>query len=368
MNGMISGGLAAAWLVLGAAGALAQGSGEHDCGEGCDDYSVAIRCRAVNDFGYVASARGSLRVTGGSEPGRVAVSGTLRVNTKLYGEADNKRRVQVEGTVDVLGHFLSASVASDDELTSMLFGFVDGASHIEGQDGTQYQTECSSSRIDLPLFGDLMPSGTLRFTELDGQQRAQIDVINVGNFAVSAPQIGVRFGELEATGSLVHPFGGNALVGGDQGYIEVDLPAFSLSRCTDYTVAIDLDQQLQSGPFHPYANDEAVVTTPCLRWDTPITADSLGSPPDALIQGLTLGSIISSDAIARADGLRCSTCHYAGSGKPYSPPAGSLAPTEDVGGRSWAQIGGWLDAFNAQTIKPEYLKQALLRWRADGAR
>lgn len=366
MNKTISAAVVLGSVMFGSAGALAQHD-EHAC-EDCEDYAVEVRCSAVNEFGNVASARGTLRVTGRSEQDRLAVSGTLRINAKLYGDPDNRRRVHVEASVDLLGHYLSGSVISDDELGTLFLAFVNGSSYIEGQNGTQYQTECLSSRVNFPLIGDLVPTGTLRFSELpDGQQRAQIDVSNVGNDAVSAPQIRVRVGDQQATGALMHPFGGNALVGGDQGYIEVDLPAGTLSRCADYDVELDLDHEAQFGPFDPFSNDAALVISPCLRWDSPITEDSLGSTPDPLIQGLTLGSILSSDVVARADGQRCSACHFPGSGKPYSPPAGQIAPNQDIGGLTWAQPGGWVDAFTAQTIKPEYLKQLMLRWRADGA-
>jgi hypothetical protein len=299
------------------------------------------------------------------------VSGTLDVNAKFFDASDHVQPVGVEGTLDILGQYSALDVISGaDDLATMFLVFgPNNTSNVQAKDSTQYQTECSPSSVRLPAIADLVVAHTLRFAVLsDGQQRTQLDVINVGNAAVTGPAARVRIAGRDVTGTLINAASGaSALQAGERGYIEVDLPASTLARCGAYPVILDLAHTLQAGAFDPFANDAGQASSPCLRWNTPITDEALGVSADPLIRNQTLESIVSSEVVARSDGNACSACHSPGSGKPYSPPEGLVSPTQNVGGRTWAAVGGWVDEFQRQSIKPDYLKQAFQRWRDDGA-
>jgi hypothetical protein len=360
----------AALVVFSATPALAaDGSTDPTCADDCAAHTIEVDCRAVNEFGYVASARGTLRITGRTLPSVLAVDGNLRVDARVYGDSSQRRRVHVQGSMDIFGQFLFADVTSDDALESIALAFVGGTSQLQARDTTQYQTECTHSQVDVPLVTDIVLTHGLRFESLpDGRLRTQIGVSNVGNLPVAGPAARVRIAGRDVSGTLHQtPSSPNAIDAGEQGYIEVDLPANSLTRCGAYRVTLDLDHALQSGAFDPFGNDSGQASSPCLRWDTPISDDALGVSADPLIRGLTLQAIVSSDTVARADGRLCSSCHFPGSGKPYSPPAGTITPTQNIAGRSWSEVAGWGAEFTAQSIKPGYLKQAVQRWLEDGA-
>lgn len=360
MNKTFTAVLAAGCVVLGAAPASARKP----------KYRVDLDCRALNDFGYVASAHGRLTISGRGEPSGLAVRGQLELDTRLFGDPAEPREVTVEGTLDVFGQYLSLGVTSEgDSVESLFLALLTGSSSLQGSDGVEYQTECTYTRVWLPTLADIVPEGKLRFALLpDGQLRAQLDVFNLGNTPVVAPQIALRIAGQEVVGALHDALLlGDALGAGESGFVEAELPAGTLERCGEYDVAIDIDGSVQAGAFDPFDNDSGRASTPCLRWNTPIDDDALGVSADPLLRGKTLEAIVSSQSVARADGQLCSSCHFVGSGKPYSPPAGTISPALEVGGRSWSGSPGWIDVFDSQTIKPAYLKQAFLRWRQDGA-
>jgi hypothetical protein len=358
-------------LLAGAAPAAANAQVSAAAASGSSGVAIDIACRAQNDFGYVATATGTLQVTSRPQPNLLFASGILHINAKYFDQADRDQAVRVEGTLDVFGQYFSGAVLSGaDDLQSLFLAFVpNGMSDVQAKDSTQYQTECTQSSVHLPAIADLVATHGLRFTTLpDGQLRASVDVSNVGNATVSGPAARLRIADVDVTGTLYNAAASaNALQAGEQGYIQVDLPANTLTRCGEYSLILDLDHSLQSGAFDPFANDLGQASTPCLRWNTPISDDALGVSADPLIRFKTLESIVSSEVIVRSDGMVCSGCHFAGSGKPYSPSDGTITPTQNIGGRSWSAAGGWLDEFEAQSIKPEYLKQAFRRWREDGA-
>jgi hypothetical protein len=325
----------------------------------------------VNDFGYVASATGTLPIHGRNAWNNLTTSGELAINATFIDAHDLPRHVRVQGTVDVLGQYLFADVISGaDDLQAVFFAF--GAnttsSNVQSKSGTQYQTVCSGSTVHLPRIADLALTQRLRYVELpNGEQRAQVDVLNVGNATVSGPAARIRIAGRDVAGTLYNaPANRNTLEAGEQGYIQVDLPAGALMRCGDYPVILDLDHTLQSGAFDPFANDSGQAQTPCLRWTTPITDEALGVAANPLIAYKTLESIVNSQQIAREDGKTCAACHYAGSGKPYSPPAGTITASQTIGTHAWSGYDGWAYEFYNQAIKPEYLKQAFRRWLDDG--
>jgi hypothetical protein len=166
-------------------------------------------------------------------------------------------------------------------------------------------------------------------------------------------------------------------------------------RCRPMPVQIDLTQEWQTAPG-ALANDEVLAATPCLSWNTPIDASTLGSkglwesiPPNirANLNGRSLRDIVSSRVVARADGNRCSNCHNAGSRYPYRPEVSAGAQTAiypyvSFNGRQWDDVAagggvGWaLQFMNRPTSggttppapgqKPLYLKKIVERWIRDG--
>jgi hypothetical protein len=154
----------------------------------------------------------------------------------------------------------------------------------------------------------------------------------------------------------------------------VVLPESALARCMQPQVVIDVDHTFQSGEPDPFANDSADVATQCLTWSSPISQDSLGVPPDSFLEGKTLGGIVGSAQVGRKDGNLCSKCHHGTSGNKYSPPVAqdqseAIAPSDTIGGTTWAAPGGWASRFLTNPIgKPDYLKAVVQQWLDDGAR
>jgi hypothetical protein len=333
---------------------------------------IDVHCRAVNDFGYIASAGGSLLISSRTQWNSLNASGVLKVDARFYDAPPAERHVTVQGTIDILGQYLFADVISGaDDLASVFFAFAaNSSSNVQSKDSTQYQTECSASTVQLPRIADITLTKKLRFTPLpDGQLRTQVEVLNVGNAAVVGPAARIRIAGLDVMGTLYdNGATTNTLEAGVTGYIEVDLPAGTVARCGEYPVILDLDHKLQSGAFDPFANDSGLAAAPCLRWNTPITDEALGFPADPLVQYKTLEGIVNSQQIGRSDGLPCSTCHHATSGKPYSPPAGTITPSQMIGTRAWTGYNGWAYEFYNQpeTVKREYLRNTFRRWLDDG--
>jgi hypothetical protein len=266
-----------------------------------------------------------------------------------------------------------------DDLESVNFLLAAGTtSSINSRDGIMYQTDCSDSSVRLPAGSDLRLEGTMRYyANGPSSIGLQINVVNIGNRPATAASGTVSVAGLQVTGALYQYFGGSATAPntvnpGERGYIKVDLAAGTLAPCGHYPVHIDLGRTMQSGSPDPFANDSGQVATQCLAWTTPIDGDDLGVTPDPLIAGKTIEGIVSSEVSGRADGLLCSACHYAGSGHPYSPPVAAggtaqIAPTDVIGGHTWAGPGGWADQFMAQTaIKPAHLRDMFNVWRTDG--
>ncbi len=324
----------------------------------------------INHFGYIGSATGALQFASRLPDGKFTLSGTPSTNTRLFGDPDRIQSVTVSGTVDQYGSSMFADVLSgSNDLVSVFANFQasPGGSHILANNTTEYQTSCTGSVVRMPAVGDLKIDGAMR-TVAGG--RVQIDVTNIGTVPVTAASIKIRVGTTNATGALLakpgHPAGpANTLNPGYPGYIEAPL-ALTVGRCQTYTVLIDTDRTVQSGSFDPFANDSGSVSTPCLRWDTVITAETLGVTPDPLLQFKTLGQIVNSQVVARADGNRCNVCHNATSSRPYRPSAGTITPFTVINGRTWSGFDGWAAQFQGAPSKPAYLKGAFQRWLEDG--
>jgi hypothetical protein len=234
-----------------------------------------------------------------------------------------------------------------------------------------------------PSVSDIKSDGTMRFYGGGADIGVQINVTNVGNSPATGPSGWVNVNGFNATASLHQYFGGtattpNTVNPGQRGYLMIHLPIGALTPCNKYLVHIDTSRTMQAGTPDPFVNDEANVGTQCLQWTSPINSDNFFIS-DPLIDGKTIGQIVSSQVVGRRDGLLCSQCHYTGSGLPYSPPVargGSAAiwPTQVIGGRTWAGPGGYARSFLAQPTdvpslvnsKPFYLQALLQTWIDDG--
>jgi hypothetical protein len=239
----------------------------------------------------------------------------------------------------------------------------------------------------IPTYSDLQLDGTMRYygggTPTLG---LQIDVANRGNAAASGPTGRVSVAGVVLSAALYQYYGGSSTVANtvnpnERGYIKVEVPATLLAACQVYPVQIDLDHTMQAGDSSAYTNDSGNVSTICpLNWSTPIDTLHLGHPPDPLIQGKSLQSIVSSQVSGRQDGFLCSTCHNSGTQSPYvyrpnvAPGVASatIDPFVSIGGdQGWAcGSNPWAEQFihlPATTyVKPEYLKEAFQKWVTDG--
>jgi hypothetical protein len=339
-------------------------------------YGVAVDCRAVNTFGYVATVRGNLTITEHDWPSGFVVNGTLQVNAKMYGAPDQRRAVQVRGGVDKTGQYAYVNpIGTGDAIDQFNLVFSSSAaSSVNAKDGTNYQSDCSHSVITLPKGADLALEHTMRmYPNGPGMVGIQIDVINVGNLPATGPSGRMRVGGQVVATSLHQYFGGtataaNTLNPGESGYLVATLPTSVVNRCGEYDADIDIDRTMQSGDPAPFGNDSGRVTAPCVRWDKPLTEIDLGYTPDPIVANKTLADIVSSKTIGRKSDMKfCNQCHFTGSSHPYSPPPGDVRLGQNVGGYTWA--AGWAQQFVNQpdTVKPPYLKALFKQWVQDGA-
>jgi hypothetical protein len=339
---------------------------------------MRLDCAPVNDFGYIGWASGTLEVKERTSAGSFYVEGDLELRYKFIDDPETVKVARVEGVVEKNGEYVSANVVSGaDDLESVFFYLGSGVdSRIDAPNGSpSYQTRCGASTAQLPRGSDLYPLGTMRFTtNPDGTLDVQLDVQNVGNEPTSGASGRVRIGGATVSAALIASLGGDTLGPGDTGYLEASMPAGSLTRCAQADVVIDVDHAFQSGEPDPFANDGATASTPCLAWSTPISASSMGTPPDPFLEGKTLGGIVSSLEVGRKDNNRCSACHYGTSGNVYSSPvaaggSGFIGATDIINGTSWAAPGGYAERFLTSSInKPDYLKAVVQQWLDDGAR
>jgi hypothetical protein len=171
---------------------------------------LKVDCRAVNDFGYIATATGNLQFTSRPQPNQLATSGSLTINTHLFGDPNNVRTITVQGTTDLFGQYAQADVLSGAlDLVSVFFAYLPngGSSHIDDSNTTQFQTECATSIFTKPPIADLMLTGALHFSTLtDGTQSAQVDVVNAGNTKIVGTSNVIRIQGKNYTGSLTGSF------------------------------------------------------------------------------------------------------------------------------------------------------------------
>jgi hypothetical protein len=240
----------------------------------------------------------------------------------------------------------------------------------------------------VPLSSDLKMDGTMRFYGAGSSLGVQINVTNIGNIAATGPSGQVNVGGYTAAASLHQYWGGtstaaNTVNPGERGYLMAYLPLGAIAPCNRYLTHIDTSRTIQTssgGAPDPFVNDEADVATQCLEWTTPISSNNF-SISDPLINGNTIGRIVSSITVGRQDGNRCSHCHFTGSGLPYSPPVArdgnaSIWPNDVIGGRTWAGPGGWAQAFihmptdvpGLISSKPYYLQALIQTWVDHGER
>jgi hypothetical protein len=245
-----------------------------------------------------------------------------------------------------------------------------------------------------PVDADLRPDGAMRFYGVDPNQPTeglQVDVVNIGTDPAYGPASHLSINGYSFSTALYQYYGGtatalNTLNPGERGYLQAEIPTAFVLACSQYTVQIDLDHTMQSGP-NVFANDtrtvlayETGVVCP-LAWTTPINTATVGTTLDVHEDGKSLQDIVSSVEIGRLDGHRCSDCHNNLHLYPYQPEVAPGAvsvppidPFQPSGGYvegpvNWACGGNpWSQQFIAQpdSVKPPYLKAALQKWLNDG--
>lgn len=359
---------------------------------------VEVKCDAVNDFGYVGSTRGSLKVSGPRDDyGHLKLKGKLEISFGPAGSpATSYTNVKVHGTIDPTGQYANLQVdGGAPELESLNVYFTKTtSSSINSKDGIYYQTTCGQPPA-LPKATDLRPDGTIALLRnANGTMTARVGVKNVGTRAVSG-SASVRIGTTTTNASLfARPPLTGALAPGFAGYFEATVQ--DLARCSSYSVTIDVDHTLQKGGPNPFADDTATATTTCLTFTTPITTETLGlvtgTSPDALIENKTIDDIVNSRVVARRDNNVCSTCHNkTATSNDYHPFVDfkqTSMLTKDTyvddpramnhySARTWAGSAGtpgWAALFTLRTnpsdpgYKPDYLRALFQRWIDDGAR
>lgn len=351
---------------------------------------VEVHCTARNDFGYVASAHGTMIPGIRAANGEIGMHGSMTMIFGPYGGPMTTRKASVRGQIDPGGTWLTgAPTTGAPEITGFTIVVQPNSpySAINGANGTNYQTDCAATIVHLPHGSDLILGGELAFTALpDGSLRAVIDVTNVGDQPTPAASGELKIGSFQVAG-LLYPQNGaggsRPLAAMESGYLQVHLPKGALARCHTYPTHIDVTHVMQAGSPDPFLNDVASVSSPCLTWTTPIDLRSLGAKPDASIAYKTIAEIVSSQVTGRADQALCSGCHYQLSSHTYHPDVGvngsaPIGPRDAISGMTWAQTGGWADQFISYTVpdgmggvkyfKPAPLRALFTRWKQDGAR
>jgi hypothetical protein len=180
--------------------------------------------------------------------------------------------------------------------------------------------------------------------------------------------------------------------------IEIPVDGAAFQRCSSVELQIDPDGELGNGSCTDIYQDTKVSPTPCLTWNTRLTASALGTldvynlvPASAAwlkngLPNMTIEEFVSSWYPVRTDGYLCSQCHYADAANPYAPPVAQgsitfqkLQPDVSYGGRRWNDISdGQGMAFQilgdadriarGKPAKPRHLKLIFERWIRDGMR
>jgi hypothetical protein len=211
----------------------------------------------------------------------------------------------------------------------------------------------------------------------------QINVTNIGDTPATGPSGRVNVGGYVLSAALYQYYGGhatqpNTVNPGEQGYIQVEVPASLMAPCTAYSVQIDLDHTMQFGGDQVFANDSGTVSTVCgLTWNSPIDELHLGHVADPSVNGKTLFNIVSSFVSGRPDGVLCSGCHNSNASYPYHPnvPPNGSAPIDPFlpasGNQTWICLSNpWGPQFVnlPVTVYPHtpHLKEAVQKWMADG--
>lgn len=302
------------------------------------------------------------------------------------GWAERAGLLSMLGGLLVLGGCTATPVDGDAEAGSDVAGGEDLEARVDDTDpqGGPFRSHVGD-RLVLTQLGqaDLAPEGTLRFyTRSATRVGVQIDVRNVGNLPASGSGQ-VQLGGYLLPVTLYQYWGGtattpNTVKPGERGYLLADMPQSALAECSSYGLQIDVGHTLQFGSVGVFANDVATARSQCaIRWSAPVTAARLGTTPDPKLNGVSLEDFVSSRVVVRADNLKCSACHYAGSGRSYSPPvaqnqSATIDAWQTIGGLTWMGTGGWADRFLAQGPgtagnKPAHLRGVFTKWKADGS-
>jgi hypothetical protein len=242
------------------------------------------------------------------------------------------------------------------------------------------------------LNSDLRPEGAMRYYgPASPNLGLQIDVTNIGTTPATGASGTVIIAGVIYSATLYQYWGGTATAAntvnpGERGYLLVRIPPGRLAPCGSYSVQIDAGHTMQNGT-NAFANDTRPTLAyetgiKCrLTWTGPLNAATLGVAPTAAMggkfaAGSSLQEIVSNVYAGRPDGLKCSSCHNSTDANPYRPPVaknGVASPLVDPfqfygGSQGWAcGSDPWAFRFaNTAYPKPQYLRDALRKWMADG--
>lgn len=105
-----------------------------------------------------------------------------------------------------------------------------------------------------------------------------------------------------------------------------------------------------------------------LTWDAELRVETLGFAPGPVLEGRTLGEVVSGAVDARGEGRSCTACHFQGTVTFYRPEVAQgqilpIGPYDVVDGRTWAGNNGWAAFFvqmgpNSFAEKPVELRNA----------
>jgi len=355
-------------------------------GEG--ELGVEVSCSEPvdGDYAYRATAHGTLRATG--EPGTnvtLIVAGDVELHLTADGWGARTKTVHARGELYRDGSSAYGHVsAPSDDVEAVYLNLPDGdhsavlafdpnpASHIS----RSYAMNCSATRVKLPHVVDLVVTNDLwdAFGIALSSSRAYLSVRNIGDAPLRARNLRVRIGSFEGRAESVldaYTAEFDVINPGNVGSVALPLPRGSLSSCTAYDVAVDIDGAVQTHYYDELSNDTGSSNTACLDWTTTIDVFTFSDrePGDlSIVEDKTIEQIVSNQVSGREDGKICRDCHTPASGRRYLPPAGIISPTQIIEGRSWAQAGGWADIIQDVSIKPAHLKRLFAQWKRDGAR
>jgi hypothetical protein len=85
--------------------------------------------------------------------------------------------------------------------------------------------------------------------------------------------------------------------------------------------------------FFQRRNGRAAQSEMKLKWNTPITAKSLGKEPNPIIKNKTISQIVNNVVSSQPDGMLCRQCHFNNKLRYKDPNTGNIGPNTDSLGK-----------------------------------